>query len=98
MRTKYTIAVTLLMAVVANISLWIYTTYKYKTFLEMKAAYMSYFPNWLANYTTEAGIVFLGVAVALFVQAIQNDYLKKLSIFLTGFSCLLLAWQVFTLM
>jgi len=98
MKTKYTIAVLLLTIVVANISLWIYTTTQYDAFLEMKAAYYSYFPNWLADYTTHAGMVLLAIAIPLFAVAIQNNYLKKLSIVLMGFSCLLFSWQLFTLM
>lgn len=85
MKTKYTIAVLLLTIVVANISLWIYTTTQYNTFLEMKAAYYSYFPNWLADYTTHARIILLAIAIPIFALAIQKNHLKSLSVFLMSF-------------
>lgn len=98
MKTKYTIAILLLTVVIANISLWIYTTTQQSSFLESQAAYFAYFPKWLAGYTTHIGIVFLGIAIPIFAMAVQNNYRKNISIVLMALSILLFVWQIFTLM
>lgn len=98
MKTKYTIAISLLTVVIANISLWIYTTTQHASFLESQEAYFAYFPKWLAGYTTHIGIVFLGIAIPIFAKAVQDNYRKNISIVLMALSILLFVWQIFTLM
>lgn len=105
MKTKYNIifyaiALVLLGVVLGNIKLWITAAIQYETFEQSKAAYLTNFPLALhgRGIITTICLGMLGYCILVFIKASQAGFLKRLSIFLGGFACVLFSWLLFTLM
>lgn len=73
---------------------------KYTEFEETKAAYLSLFPEFIANafFLTIIDIIASGIAAIIFFESIKAGYLKKTSKILMIISLILCGWSIFSLM
>lgn len=96
----YTIAIVLLLIAVADMILWFRACAQYEEFEQIRQAYLSNYPESLRGRLTTTLITtgMLAVSTGIFAFAMGLDFKRKLSLGLTIFSGILLAWHLFSMM
>lgn len=96
----YIVGLLLLLISVFNKICWIYVCVKYTEFEETKAAYLTLFPEFLANLflLNSIDVIISGIAGFIFFKFKKAGCLKKTSMILMIISLLLCGWTVFSLM
>ncbi|MDR6763877.1 hypothetical protein J2Y38_004101 [Flavobacterium sp. 2755] len=96
----YILGVLLLVISILDKIYWIYMCTKYTDFEETKAAYLSLFPEFIANafFLTIIDIIVSGIAAIIFYESKKTGYLKRPSKVLMIVSLILCGWSIFSLM
>jgi hypothetical protein len=105
MKSKYKTSIYILGVLLLIISIldkicWIYTCTKYTEFDETKTAYLSLFPEFIANafFLTIIDIIASGIAAIIFYESKKTGCLKRPSKVLMIISLILCGWSIFSLM
>ena len=96
----YTVAILLLSTAIADMVLWFIACGQYDEFEQTRQAYLSNYPESLRGRLTTTVITtgMLGVSTGIFAYCFTRNVLTKLSLGLTIFSGILLAWHLFSMM